>query len=87
MLKLVYRPELHVICRNCAWKFTPETSQSLDCKVAQIVQQYVAHRKEGTCKLEDAEQADNRKTSARIVRSGTDFIVVHVSQRNANDQD
>jgi hypothetical protein len=80
MLKFIYRPELHVICRNCGWKFTPETSQSVDRKVAQIVQQYDAHRKDGTCKCEEASLAKASAATPRIVRTGTDFIVVRVSR-------
>jgi hypothetical protein len=53
-LLIICKPEIHAICRNCGWNFTPETSQSVDGKVAQIVQQYDAHRKEQTCKREDA---------------------------------
>ena len=54
------------VCRDCGRRLDPNTSQSGGWR-SQVIQQYDAHHKQGTCKREDASQV-----AARIVKEATE---------------
>lgn len=65
-LLVIAEPSLYGVCRDCGQRFDPDTSQSATWR-EQVIQQYDAHRKQGTCKREDASQV-----AARIVKEATE---------------
>jgi hypothetical protein len=64
-LLVIAEPSPFGVCRACGRRFDPDAAQSEDWR-AQVTQLYDAHRKQGTCKREDASQA-----ATRIVREAT----------------
>jgi hypothetical protein len=64
-LLVIAQPIPYGVCRDCGRRFDLDTAQSPDWR-AQVTQQYDTHRKQGTCKCEDASQA------ARIVKEATE---------------